>query len=91
MTTVAVRLRVTGLVHGVMFRDTMATVAAENGVKGWVRNVADGSVDAILEGEESAVRQVVDWARRGPPRARVDSVRKDSVRVRNLKGFKIEG
>ena len=91
MTVVAVHVRFTGLVHGVMFRATLASVASENGVKGWVRNLADGSVEAILEGEERAVGHVLDWANRGPPRARVDSVKKEKVRVRNLRGFKIEG
>ncbi len=91
MTTVAARLKITGLVHGVYFRAGMATVANERGVTGWVKNMADGSVEALLEGEEASVKGVVDWARRGPPRARVDSVKVEEAGVRNLKGFKIEG
>ena len=91
MTSMAVRLKVTGIVHGVFFRASLASAASERRVTGWVRNVADGSVEAVLEGEEDAVKFLVAWARRGPPRARVDSVKVERVPVRNLRGFKIEG
>jgi len=91
VTQTAVRVRVIGLVHGVFFRVGMAAVAIDNGVTGWVRNSPDGSVEALLEGEEGAVEKVVAWARRGPPRARVDSVKVEKANVRNLRGFRIEG
>jgi len=52
MRSIAVRIRVTGLVHGVFFRASLAEVAADNDVRGWVRNRSDGSVEAFLEGEE---------------------------------------
>jgi acylphosphatase len=44
------------------------------GLHGWVRNLADGSVEAQFEGEPAVVGQAVDWCRQGPPRARVDDV-----------------
>ena len=88
---VAVRIRVRGIVHGVFFRASMAEVASAEGVAGWVRNDADGSVEAFLEGEEASVQRVVEWSRRGPPRARVDSVAVTHVQTRNLKGFRIAG
>lgn len=66
-------------------------MASEEGVAGWVRNLPDGSVVALLEGEESRVAKLVDWARYGPPRARVDSVRVEPQPVRELRGFRIEG
>ncbi|MBI3859278.1 MAG: acylphosphatase [Thaumarchaeota archaeon] len=91
MTSVAVRLKVDGLVHGVFFRATMASLASDKGVSGWVRNLADGSVEAMLEGEEDSVNTVVEWARRGPPRARVDAVRVEKASVRKLRGFRIVG
>ncbi len=91
MKTVAVHLRISGLVHGVFFRASLAEKAASEGVKGWVKNVADGSVEAFLEGEEERVRNVTEWARHGPPRARVDSVKVDESSPRNLRGFRIEG
>jgi acylphosphatase len=88
---VAVRVRVTGLVHGVFFRATLAQVAADNEVRGWVRNRPDGSVEAFLEGEEESVRRVIAWAKRGPPRARVDGVHVARDKPKNLQGFRIEG
>jgi acylphosphatase len=89
--SIAMRLKVTGLVHGVYFRATMAQVAAEHNVKGWVKNLPDGSVEALLEGEDSSVKKVAEWARRGPPRARVDSFSVELIPARNLQGFKIAG
>ncbi len=88
---IAVRLKISGLVHGVFFRASMAEVSAANSVAGWVRNKADGSVEAFLEGEEAHVRRVLEWAKRGPPRARVDSIRVEKTRVQNVRGFRIEG
>jgi acylphosphatase len=84
-------LRITGVVHGVFFRASMAELAASRGVSGWVRNMADGSVQAFLEGEEEKVGRIVEWAKHGPPRARVDSVKVEKVRLRNSKSFRIEG
>ena len=87
----AVRVRIRGLVHGVSFRSSMAQLASELGVRGWVRNLPDGSVEAFLEGDERKVRKVLDWARMGPPRARVDKVEVDSVAPRNHRDFRIHG
>ncbi|MDV3277364.1 MAG: acylphosphatase [Nitrososphaerales archaeon] len=88
---VAVKVRISGLVHGVFFRASMAEVAKLSGVNGWVTNMTDGSVEAILEGEQDSVNKVVEWARLGPPKARVDSVAVEPVKVRNLRGFRISG
>ena len=65
---------VSGQVQGVWFRGGLQTQARERGVTGWVRNLPDEKVEAVLEGEETEVRAVVDWCRRGPPGARVDEV-----------------
>jgi len=78
-------------VHGVFFRASMAEQAASRGVSGWVRNMTDGSVQAFLEGEDEKVMRVVEWAKHGPPRARVDSVKVERVRLKNSKSFRIEG
>ncbi len=91
MSIVSVKLKVHGLVHGVFFRASLSELASERGIAGWVRNLPDGSVEALLEGDESEVAKVVEWARRGPPRARVDSVKVEDQQVRNLHGFRIEG
>ncbi len=68
------RLVVHGRVQGVGFRDAMVDVARAAGVQGFVRNAADGSVLAHLQGDDEAVARVIAWASRGPPLARVDRV-----------------
>lgn len=87
----AVRVRIKGLVHGVSFRASMTRIAAELGVRGWVRNNPDGSVEAFLEGDDGDVKKVLDWARTGPPRARVDSVEVETEAPRNHRDFRIHG
>jgi acylphosphatase len=73
-----VRLRrqvlVSGRVQGVWFRESCRKEAVAAGVSGWVTNRPDGRVEAVFEGPEPAVESLVEWCRRGPPRARVDSV-----------------
>ncbi len=71
---VRAHLRIYGRVQGVFFRANMRSVAERLGVKGWVRNVPDGSVEAVLEGPRDKVEEVIRWAHRGPPLARVDRV-----------------
>jgi acylphosphatase len=67
-------LRIQGRVQGVGYRDWLVEEAGATGLAGWVRNRADGSVEALLAGEEGAVGAVLLAARRGPPLARVDSI-----------------
>jgi acylphosphatase len=61
-------------VQNVWFRDGCATQARAAGVDGWVRNLADGRVEAVLEGAPDAVGALVQWCHEGPPRARVTRV-----------------
>jgi acylphosphatase len=67
-------LRISGRVQGVGFRYSLLAEAKARGLGGWVRNRRDGSVEALLQGEEAAVEAVIAWARRGPAGARVDSL-----------------
>jgi acylphosphatase len=67
-------LRIQGLVQGVGFRYALGREAERRGVAGWVRNRADGSVEALLSGNAEAVEALTAWARRGPPAARVSEV-----------------
>jgi len=62
---------VSGRVQGVFFRSRVADLAESLGVAGWVRNLSDGRVEALLEGEKDAVEKVVEFCRRGPPGAYV--------------------
>ena len=74
MVRVRAHIVVSGLVQGVYFRDNTRRTAQQHGVNGWVRNLPDGRVEAVLEGERSSVEQVVAWAHHGPPRAEVEDV-----------------
>ena len=69
------QIRVRGRVQGVGFRYALRREAERSGVRGWVRNRSDGSVEALLQGEAQAVARLVAWARRGPPAARVDELK----------------
>lgn len=66
---------ITGKVQGVWFRVETQQAARSHGVKGWVRNKMDGSVEAVFEGEEVDVQATLAWCRQGPPHARVDKVK----------------
>lgn len=68
------RLRIAGRVQGVGFRDALCREAARLGVRGWVRNRGDGTVEALADGPEPALAALIAWAHRGPPAARVESV-----------------
>ena len=74
MVMVRAHLIIEGLVQGVFFRATTEEVARRQGVRGWVKNNSNGTVEAVFEGHEDAVKKVIGWCRSGPPRARVDRV-----------------
>ncbi len=83
----AVRLCIFGRVQGVGYRAWLTSIAEESGVEGWVRNRADGSVEALLHGDPERVQGVVEQCYRGPPWARVErieQVRDSSIPTRGF-------
>lgn len=85
-----VRLRITGRVQGVWYRAATQREAGRLGVAGWVRNLSDGGVEALIEGEPTAVRALIAWCRTGPPGARVIEIAEISEpALGDLVGFRI--
>ena len=75
---------VSGRVQGVAFRWYAQEKATELGIFGWVRNLADGRVEAWIEGNEHALGEMLAWLRQGPPSAHVEGV---DAREREPEGF----
>lgn len=65
---------VSGMVQGVYFRQNTKQVATRHKVTGWVRNLLDGRVEAVFEGDEMDVNEVIEWCHIGPPKAEVEDV-----------------
>lgn len=86
---VRTRVIVRGRVQGVFFRDTTRREAERRGVAGWVRNREDGSVEAVFEGEPDDVAAMVEFARHGPPGARVDELTEHAEEPEGLRGFEV--
>jgi len=72
---VNVRAIISGRVQGVFFRAETRKAAEQFNVKGWVRNLPGGDVEAVFEGKQEDVEKMVDWCRKGPPASSVTSVR----------------
>ena len=83
------RIRATGRVQGVFFRDSTREEAERRGVAGWVRNCADGSVEAVFEGEPGPVEALVEACRRGPGHASVSRLEVSDEAVEGLDGFDV--
>ncbi len=83
------RVLVSGRVQGVCFRDTCRRLAVQRGVRGWVRNLPDGRVEAVFEGPAGDVQHLVDWARRGPRAAVVADVSVQAEPAEGLSAFQI--
>jgi acylphosphatase len=83
------RVVVHGRVQGVFFRDATRTLALEHGVRGWVRNTWQGTVEAVFEGRPEAVQRLVDFVHRGPPSAVVERVEVFDEDEEGLAGFSV--
>lgn len=83
-------LIVTGHVQGVCYRWHTQRTAARLGLRGWVRNRPDGSVEIVAEGPRADLQQLISWAQHGPEEAEVDEVRSDwSAPTGEFAGFEI--
>jgi acylphosphatase len=87
--TVRFAVVVRGDVQGVWFRESCRRQASELGVAGWVRNRADGSVEAHFEGPEPSVARVVAWCRVGPPAAEVTGIDVTEEAPEGALGFQV--
>ncbi len=74
---VRARVIVRGRVHGVFFRYSTQEMAKQLGVFGWVKNRWDGAVEAVFEGDQDRVKEMIEWCRKGPPGAYVQRVDTD--------------
>ncbi|HWE11865.1 MAG TPA: acylphosphatase [Solirubrobacteraceae bacterium] len=83
------RLVIHGKVQGVFFRDSIRSAAEREGVAGWAANRDDGAVEVVLEGPPAAVQAVAEYCRRGPERARVESVDEREDEPDGLRRFEI--
>jgi acylphosphatase len=82
---------VAGVVQGVFFRASCAREAARLGVHGWVRNIADGRLEATFEGPAEKVAAMVAWCRQGPPGAVIAEIHVRAEPPEGLDGFRILG
>ena len=67
-------LWIKGRVQGVFYRASAQREAHKLGITGWIRNLDDGRVELVAEGDEAALQALYDWCQAGPPAARVDDV-----------------
>ena len=90
MSDVRCRVVVSGRVQGVFFRDSCRAEAQRLGVRGWVRNRPDGSVEVVAEGSRDRVDRLLDWCREGPPRSTVTGIVVTDEVPRAERPFRIE-
>ena len=78
---IAWRLVICGRVQGVGYRVAIAEAASALGVAGWARNRRDGTVEAVVQGDDAAVQRLLAWCRHGPPSARVTAIATTALEV----------
>jgi acylphosphatase len=82
-------LKIFGRVQGVLYRRHAEREALRLGLTGFVRNLPDGSVHCVIEGEHDSLEKFHEWARRGPPLAVVDAVTVSVGEARGESGFRV--
>jgi len=83
MKQLRVHLLISGKVQGVFFRQALKVVAKKNNVLGCVRNLKDGRVETILEGDNKSINSVIEWTRIGPANSRVDNIEVSNEEFKN--------
>jgi acylphosphatase len=78
-------------VQGVFFRSDTRQRAQSLGLAGWVRNISDGTVEAVFEGDRERVESMVEWCRRGPSGALVEDVEVTWAEPQGEAGFSVQG
>ncbi|MCJ7816706.1 MAG: acylphosphatase [Candidatus Aenigmarchaeota archaeon] len=84
-----VHVFVKGVVQGVFFRSWTEQTARKLGLKGWVRNMPDGRVEALFEGNRNAVERMIELCRKGPPHAKVEYVQVRKEKPLGLERFEV--
>jgi acylphosphatase len=84
-------LHIHGRVQGVWYRASAQQEAVRLGLSGWVRNRADGSVEALVAGPAALLEAFIDWARRGPPKACVERIDISIAELPEGDGFEVRG
>lgn len=81
---------VSGRVQGVFFRQNIQRKARSLGLNGWVRNLPDGKVEALFEGEKEIIKEMIKWIEKGPFLSRVDDLKINWLKAQgDLEGFQI--
>ena len=83
MPNTRVHIFITGKVQGVFFRQAMKVISIKNSVYGFVRNLNDGRVEAVLEGDDNNVNTVIEWCNSGPANSRVDDIKISNEEFKN--------
>jgi acylphosphatase len=80
-------LLISGKVQGVWFRESMRQEALINGATGWVRNLPGGEVEAVVCGNEAEVQAMLEWARKGPPLAKISDIETREIPAETFASF----
>ena len=87
MTITGIHLIISGMVQGVGFRFSTRQKASELGITGRVRNIRGGRLECIAEGDKEVIEKFIDWCRKGPPAASVESVQTINRKVKDSRAY----
>lgn len=84
-----IKIRITGKVQGVSFRETTKAIADQMGVRGMIKNEKDGTVYMEAEGDDTSLEVFQEWCNEGPDRAKIENVEVTSGELKNYRNFEI--